>query len=429
MNSHKGSRRGGRSSIPAILLLLAVVSCPLRAQQYVAFSSEMDDIRTSASWKLGPFNIFNRFILNYGHDNNLYGSEPPKKPVTANFISAGLPIRTVLVFRDWLIFEVAASPRYEYFFDIPTERALNISFSPRVKTLLFHRIVASGSWRHGRSRYRASREIDRRVWVSTEGYWLDLFYDTPRQTSIGLSAYSTRFKLEAVTLAGSSVPLSTALNRREKNATLEFYYMLSQGTFFFTNFGITEYRFSSVSSSFRDSNSYQSNLGIRFPLIGKSMGTISLGYRKLVPVNRQAKSFSGLVGNTSADFRLGRFSLRAGFIRDTPFSYSAGVIYFIDQNIQAGASFYLSQRFRLDYDFGYGDARYPLGPVAPSGGGTTTAAAERHDLYRSHTVGLVVRIVKRMGIRFDANYWDRDSNFFLRGITRTTFGASLTYQF
>ena len=66
--------------------------------------------------------------MSYGYDNNLYGVEPAKRPVKANFLSVGLPTTVVLAFRGWLIFDVMASPRYEYFFDIPTERAFNISF-------------------------------------------------------------------------------------------------------------------------------------------------------------------------------------------------------------------------------------------------------------------------------------------------------------
>jgi hypothetical protein len=426
LNEPEGARP---SLLPAALLLAAFFSCPLEAQQYRSFSSEMDNIKSMASWRLGPFNILSHVFFNYGYDSNLYGVVRDKGPVTANYLSVGLPTTIVFAFRGWLIFDVTASPTYEYFFDIPTERALNIGFSPRMKALLFHRIVVSGTWQRGRNRSRPSSEIDRRVWLETDGYWLSLFYDTPRQTSLGFSAYSTRFKFESIALPGSSVPLSTALNRQEKNAKLEFYYRLSQGTFFFTNIGFSKYSFSSNTSSFRDSHSYQANMGIRFPLLGRAMGTISLGYKKLVPIQSQSRGFSGIVGNTDVDFRVGRFAFRVGFIRDAPFSYSEKIIYIIDQAVRAGASFYLSQRIRLDYGFSYGDSRYPQEQVPPAGGITPTGTPERHDLRRSHTVGVAYRIFRRIGIGLNAVYWDRDSDFYQQRISRTAFGASLIYQF
>jgi hypothetical protein len=239
----------------------------------------------------------------------------------------------------------------------------------------------------------------------------------------------TRFKYESVVLAGSDIPLSSSLNREEKGGKLEFYYRLSPGTFFFANVGATDYKFEDVGGIFRDSYSYQAYSGIRFPLLGRATGTISLGYKKLVPKQAQYKGFGGIVGDTGVDFRFGRYAFRIGFARDIPFSYSENTIYYIDTSAGAGISFYLSQRIRLDYDFRYGDGAYPPQAPASSAGSGQPASTERHEVVRDHSLGFVYRIFQNTGIGLRAVYYDRYSIFYGGKISRFTYGVNLTYQF
>jgi len=59
----------------------------------------------------------------------------------------------------------------------------------------------------------------------------------------------------------------------------------------------------------------------------------------------------------------------------------------------------------------------------------TYEEVRRRDIYRVHTVGFVLRIIRNTGLAIRFNYWERDSN--LLGIKRNRMfvGADVTYEF
>jgi hypothetical protein len=430
MNSPKRLKPCLRVPVAAILIVVTgSLSCLLYGQQYNNFASDLETMKRMATLRIGPFLVYPRFGMGYGYNNNVYGKTAAQGTDLGRWVYFSLPITVYLPFRDWLIFDVGTALGYDYFFDLKKERAPSFNLVPRVKMLLFHRIVATGSLRSSRNRYRVSSQIDQPVWLNTSGYSLDLFYDTPRQTSIGFSGYLTHYKYESVTLQGAAAPLNTSLNREEKGGKLEFYYPLNPGTFFFANVGATEYRFEYAAGNFRDSYSYQVYSGIRFPLLGRATGTISLGFKKLIPKQAQYIGFSGFVGDTSVVLRTGRFAFRVGFGRDIPFSFSAKTIYYIDTNGGAGISIYVSQRIRLDYDFRYGYSKYPPEEAVSLAANGQQASARLQEDLRDHSFGFVYRIFRTTGIGLKADYYDRYSIFYSGRIKRLTYGVNLTYQF
>ncbi len=106
------------------------------------------------------------------------------------------------------------------------------------------------------------------------------------------------------------------------------------------NFGYTDYAFDYPQTRYRDSFSYQASAGLRLPLLGRARGLLSLGYKYFRPRDDQQEKFSGLIGNTSLDYRFARFGLRIQLVRDVAFSYDPNSLYFIDSRLGAGLSFY-----------------------------------------------------------------------------------------
>jgi hypothetical protein len=397
-------------------------------QDYRTFRSEREFILSNARWKFGPFFVFPGMQVNLGHDSNIYGTNPATGPVPDYLATISLPFSFHLIFRDLLIFSFSETPSYEYYFEQKNERSFNNSYSLDFRLLLFHSFPVSGGYQFSRAKYRATSEINRRVFQTAKGYYGRLFAETIRDTAFGFSGSIMKINYEDITLPDTELPLSVALNREERNGRLEFYYRVFSESHFFANIGYTEYSFDHPESSFRDSYSYQAYTGIRFPLFGRARGSISLGYKKLTPKQKSLRPFSGVVGNTEFSLRIGRFDYRMAYLQDVPFSYGSNNIYYIDKTYGAGLSFYLSQWIRLDYDFGYGGGDYPESQpvVLPDG---SSVEIKRSDIYRSHLAGIVFRLIKNTGLGISVTYWERRSNYYRENVERTFIGAYITYEF
>jgi hypothetical protein len=54
---------------------------------------------------------------------------------------------------------------------------------------------------------------------------------------------------------------------------------------------------------------------------------------------------------------------------------------------------------------------------------------KRKDIYRSHSAGLVIRLIENTGIGLTFNFRERDSNISLYGRDRMFLGGYITYDF
>jgi len=397
------------------------------AQGYQTFQAQLDSIRRRATWTVGPFRIWPNLQLSAGYDDNIYGTFGTRPPVADYTASMSLPINVYLPFRDWLLLTFSDTPRYDYFFEVEKERAFNNSYFLGLRMLLLNRFVLSGDYGVSRIKYREFSEIDRRIFQEVRSSSGSISLETARGSSLGLTGSIREYAYEDVALEGTEVPLSSALDREEREGRVDFFYPIFAESSFFINASYTEFDFVNPQGSFRDSYAYQVNSGIAFPLLGRARGRLSLGYRKLIPRDKTLKGFSGPAGNTSIEFRLSRINLRLQYLRDIPFSYGRNIFY-IRSNYSTGLSFYLSSFLRLDYDFSYGGGKYPGSgePDLPDG---NREEAQRNDIYKSHSAGIVLRIIRSTGLGFSAVYSERNSSYDLYDLKRLTIGVFLTYEF
>jgi hypothetical protein len=272
-----------------------------------------------------------------------------------------------------------------------------------------------------------SREVGILTENTSESYYGELFVETPRQSSLGISGEIRKYTHESLSLQGSSNTLARELDREEKSVNAELYYPLSPVRVLFLRAGYAEYAFSSAAAGWRDSSSWQASGGIRFSPAGRVQGMFLAGYKRLRARHGGRRSFSGVFSNTELNLRLGRFTLRGAYSRDPVFSYWSDVYFYVDDRISAGASLYLSQSLRFDYSFSRSRMDYPEPVPHHAAGGVVLI--DRLDRENIHAAGLMIRVFRTTGIGISANYGDRTSSFPGISYRRLFIGGSLSHEF
>jgi len=413
-----------------ILLFLALIlTSSLHGQDYQSFRHELEYVLKNTKLRIGPFRIFPSFdFKDVGYDDNIYYQRDEESPVSDYTATFSPQLKLYFLFRNKLIFSISENPEYVYYHEQKRERRWNNTLSPEFKLLILSRFVISGGYLYRNRRWRATSEFDVRANELRESHKGSLFYETPRRTSFGISASLDKISYEDITLPGEEIYLSRDLSREEREGHLQFYYRVFSESLFFISGGYTEYNFEHPQSQWRNSYSYQVFSGIRFPLLGRMRGALSLGYRKLLPREEGKKGFSGLVGNTSLALRIMRFDLRFQYIRDFRFSYWTNSVYYLEKRYGSGVSFYLARFLRLDYNFQYGENNYPEVTIIQLPNGHFEEI-KRKDIYRIHTAGFVLRIIKRTGIGIMVNIWQRESNYYWANRNKMFVGGYITYEF
>lgn len=413
----------------AVFLSLILISCSAYGQSYQSFKSTLEQITERVKLKIGPFRILPTIqFKNIGYDNNVYYQHEDNDPVSDFTITFSPEAQVYLLFRDYLILSLEENPEYVYYFEQKRERRWNNTFSPEFKYLFLDRFVISGKYLHSNRRRRASSEFDVRANEIVNSASGRIFYETARKTSFGISGFTRKINYEDTALPGEEIYLSRDLNRREKGGNMGLYYRVFSESYFFATAGYTDYEFEHPQSSWRNSYSYQVYTGIRFPLLGKIRGILSLGYKKLIPREANRTGFSGLVGNTGLNFRLWRFGFSLSYYRDCHFSYWTNNVFFNEDRYGAGVSYYLTRFLRVDYSLSHARANYPepMSVRMPDG---SDEEILRKDNYRNHSVGLTFRVIENTGIGVTVNFWERESNHYWENRKRVFIGGYVTYEF
>jgi hypothetical protein len=406
--------------------LVFLIGQNLGGQSYRVFQDELDNIRNNIRLSFGPFKIQPLLQLrDLGYDDNIYFESRPISDYTGTLSPE---VRVFLPFRNYLILSFRDNPEYVYYLKESRRRVFTNSYGFGAKLLFLHRFVLSGDYHYDEHRQRLSSELGHLVTDISQGYSLGLFYETARKTSLGFTGFINYLKYGDIETAAGEIPLSRILNRQERGGTMEFYYRLFWDGYFFVSAGYTEFQFESAESSWRDAYSYQGYMGIRFPLTGGVRGTLSLGYKKFMPRAEGRKRFSGLVGKTELSARFGRIGLRLNYGRDNVFSYWEDVFYFIEDRVASGLSYYLTTFLRLDYNYEYSTANYPEFSAVDTATGEPTRI-RRVDKHQTHSVGLVFRVYRNMGLGLTWNLaqWTSDLPGWNR--KKTFVGVNLIYQF
>jgi hypothetical protein len=415
-----------------VVLLLGhlIYESPVYGQSYQTFQEDLEWIIERARLRLGPFRIYPRINLrNIGYDDNIYRMHREDEDAISDYTATISPEFTAyFLFRDWLIFSLEENPEYVYYAREGRERSLNNRISPQLKILLLRRFVLSGRYTYRKAKRRATSEFDARAWVITNTYRASLLYETARRSSIGFSGSILKLNYEDFIQPGIETSLSRALNRTERNGNFEFYYRIFSESFLYVNAGYSDFSFEHPESRWRNAYSYQVKAGIQLPLLGRIRGNFSVGYKRLQPNRGRKKGFSGIIGDATVNYRIGRLALRLLYSRDSQFSYYNNNVFFFENQYGLGSSFYVTQRIRLDYDLSYGTSLYPE-LVTTRMPDESYQDVKREDEYLNHSAGLALRIIRNTGIGLRFRYWKRDS--LIRWAVRDSWflGGYITFEF
>lgn len=330
----------------------------LSGQDYTTFRTYLRSVTEGSRWNLGPLWIDPDLRFDLTYESSIYGTYAGQPAVPDTVGTIAVPVDVHFIWRDRFILTFTEIPEYLYFFEHDEENSFNNSYALAARLLMFRRLALSGSHEFDRAKYRVSSEIETRIFEEVEANSASLFLETPRGSAIGFIGSTRRYRYQDELLPGADAYASTTLDRDEDNVRLEFYRPAGIDSSYFVNFGYTDYAFDHPQTQYRDSFSYQASAGVRFPLLGRARGLLSLGYKYFRPRDDQQEKFSGLIGNTSLDYRFARFGLRIQLVRDISFSYDSNSFYFIDSRLGAGLSFYFSRNIRLDYDISAGRGDY-----------------------------------------------------------------------
>lgn len=415
----------------AVLLLSLVVmtSGVVYGQRHQPFESLWQSVLNQTVWQVGPFYLVPRVRLNnMGYDGNVYREREEDEPVTDYTATFSPEVTAYLLVGHSIILSFRENPEYVYYLNTERERRWNHIYSPEIKWQILNRFVLGGKYQYSNRRFRFSSEVDFRVNVQTKQYEGSLFYETARKTSLGVRYTHENYTYQDVDVPGTEFPWFSRLSRNQEEISGEFYYQVLSDSYFFLRGGRTQYRFLDVSAQWRDSDSYQASAGLQFPLLGRMRGTLSLGYKWFQPLDEEREDFSGLVGNADLEYRMRRIRLRAGYSRNNQFSFWAESLFYIENQIKGGISFYLTPSLRLDYDYRYGDNDY-LEEFYWHGPEGELILTRRNDIYTTHTFGVAVRVLRDIGIALNLNYWKRETNIYYGDRYWWFVGGSLVYDF
>jgi len=415
---------------PFILILLVSFLLPLalEAQVYRPFRLELQEVIDNTRFRFGPFRLYPLIkFQEIGYDSNVFRDPTDAEPSTDFTFTFSPELRVHTLVGNSLILTFTYNPEYVFYNDQTALRRLYHSYWTDIKWQLMNSFVFSGSFINQSRLHRPWGEIIQKLNEKRLGYQASFYYEGPRDTTLGI--YGERQVIEYKDAEDPSRPSGVAgrLNRTENSISAEFYHRIFPEIRLFVRSTYSEYDFEFEQANFKDSNSWQISSGLAFPLIGDLTGRFSLGYKYLYPKRFGPKGFSGLIGDTALEYRYRRFNFRFIYRRDTPFSVYTDNIFYIQDWIGPGVSFYPTRITRLDYNFSYGEGRYPEPTTIRLPDGSYSDVL-RKDRYWQHSVGLVFRIWANTGVGLTYNYWERESNVDRR--RRNYFvGGYLTYDF
>jgi len=412
-----------------LVCLIFIIPENAEAQTYTSFQSELNSIVERTRLRLGPFRIVPRIGFQFlRYEWNIFYQREDENPASDFTSSISPELNVYLIFKDRLILRLSDRISYVHYYKYKEERRLNNNFTPELKLLLLNRFVLIGSYANTRNRGRPTSEFNIRANEYRESIRGGLFYETPRQTSIGISYTQSKILYDDITFPGQEVTLSRILNRKEKNIGFEFNYHVFSESFFFITGSYTDHDFEHTEDFDRRSYSLQVLTGLRFPLVGGISGTLALGYKQIMPRAQGMEGKTGLIGNTGLNFRSGHLGARVSYNRDFPFSFWENNVFFINNRYLFGGSVYVTRFLRVDYDYSIWNSKYPkLIPLFYPDGSFENI--RRIDNYRTHTVRLVFRLFKEIGLGISANQWARDSNYLGESRSQIYLNAYLTLDF
>ncbi len=408
--------------------LLAWAGAPAFGQEHRTFEEEMALAKAETGFRFGPLRFQPRFqVRDLGYDDNVYYTREGA-PIADYTASISLDLPGYMVVGRSLILSVTEAPEFRFYAEQKGLRTFTNNFSAGAKLRLLNRFVFSGKYRYTDHFRRAYNEFSRQIRDIDEGFEGGVFLETFRGSSVGFVGSVDDFRYREVGSVGDAFDWTRMLERRETTGAVELNLPVFSRSLAFARAGYSEYDFRHPESSWRNSRAAYISGGLRFPLLGRARGALSLGYKRFTPRTAGLKGYEGLIAKSDVDLLTGRFRWHARLSRDNRFSVSESALFYIDDEAAAGVSYYLTRSIRLDYEFSAVRLDYPepFSVTMPGGG---LLLLDRQDNMNQHTLGFSIRLMRTIGISLSYNIFDWTSTIPGFEIKRSFLGLGLTYDF
>jgi hypothetical protein len=392
--------------------LLCLLAASLYGQTYAVFNSQVEDVIRKTRFMLGPFRFHP--VLKFAYFSwvsNIFGYTNTLENLSDFVISPSPELTASLVFRRSLILSFTENPEYHYYLTQSKYRGFNNSYRAEAKVLLFNRIMVTGGYTNQTQRLLGYLELDRIVQTSADGFRAQAYYETPRGTSVALEGRRDRLSYQDVLVSpGQGTSISSRLNHEETIGSAEFGYRLFSGTQFFLRGTYANYDFLNADSGWRTSHSAEIVAGIRLPGTRRTRGSLTLGYKKFMPVEGGTRGFSGIVGNANLEFRMENFGIfELGFNRDNYFSLLEDFLFYVENSVRGRLTFrttrFLFLRLGGQYSLmSYAEQSVP-GRIPELG-----SLGNEKDHFALLSAGFIVRISYTFGIGMTYQFWLRKSH-------------------
>lgn len=390
---------------------------------------EWKGIREAARLRLGPLRVDPALrIFDAGYDSNVYFRPAGDASVPDYTAMISPELKAYWLAGNSFIFSFTENPEYLFFLKESDLRAFTNSFSSGLRFLALQRMSLSAEYHVRQHVRRSTSELDRRIEDTIKGWEGGLFFETPRGTSLGISWSLDDYRYRDVASEYLEDLYARALDRRETSAAFEVYYRVFSESHFFATVGLSRDEFRFPESAWRNASSFRAMGGIRFPLIGRARGQVIMGWKSFKPESPVRKPFSGLVSASDINIRVWRLGFDLGYIRDNFYSYLQTAYYYVEDRFRGGVSYYFTPFLRLDASLHRGALDYPE-PQVVWHQGQPVLVADRRDVHRTFSAGLVVRMAGSVGLGVSYNFYRRTSNAPGFDVDRNFVGASLTYDF
>ncbi len=407
--------------------LLAWAGAPAFGQEHQTFEDEMALAKADAGFRFGPLRLQPRFQLrDLGYDDNVYYTREGA-PVADYTASLSLDLQGFLPVGRSLILSFTETPEFRMYAEQKDLRTFTNSVSAAARLRLLNRFVFSGRYRYTDHLRRAYSEFVGQVRDINEGYEGGFFIETLRGSSIGFVGSVDDFRYREAASAGETFDLTRILDRRETAGAVELNLPVFSRSLAFARAGYSEYDFRYPESSWRNSRASYVSGGLRFPLLGRARGALSLGYKRFTPRTAGLKGYVGLIAKSDVDLLTGRFRWHARLSRDNRFSIWESALFYVDDEAAGGLSFYLTRSIRLDYEYSAVRLDYPEPFEVSTPGGISFF--DRQDNMNQHSLGFSVRLMRTIGISLSYNIFDWTSTIPGFDIKRSFLGLGLTYDF
>jgi hypothetical protein len=396
-----------------LILLLLLSLLKIHSEDFFAIKKSI----LENHWKkILIFYLTPTLTLNdFGYSNNIYSyTNNPTPDFRANI---GVDIKISSILKDAFIFATRITPYYSFYAKNKKQQALNYSMDFTSYTHL-SRINLKYNFIDRSHKQRPTAEFGVMTRIFNQSHYLSS--DFGNHNNFYISAF---FKKSDISYGDDlyldKYNLKNRMDRKELRLGLKAYKRIFTSTMIFLSYEYYNQVFSNMET--RDGTGRIITAGVQFPEISSIKGSLQLGIKEHQPDNIEFKKFLKSFGQGKISIRiLGRFILSFDYRLDSKYSFWEDNVYYDEQSLGFGASWYLSSKFKLIYRQNFNHLSYRK---------MDDGLVIRTDDITLNRLSLAYRLKNNFGVGIYFSHFSAESDFGLFSREYNFLGGFITYDF